>query len=95
MGLNRTAGGLNGAVRVTGVDRVAYETTARTMFLPGEDPKEGEYRRQGQIAELNALNAAFAVLRFKQHFGIYDREEIAMSHILETASLEMDRRMGP
>ncbi|XHC09220.1 ThiF family adenylyltransferase [Labrenzia sp. ac12] len=93
MGLNRTAEGLNGAVRVTGVDRVAYDATARTMFLPGDDQKEGEYRRQGQIAELNALNAAFAVLRFKQHFGIYDREETAVSHILETSSLEIDRRM--
>ena len=93
MGLNRVATGLNGVVRVTGVDRAAYEETAGTVFLPGEDPKEGEYRRQGQIAELNALNAALAVLRFKQHFGIYDREDAAMSCVLETTSLEIDRRM--
>lgn len=93
MGLNRAANGLNGVVRVTGIDRAAYEATARTAFLPGDDPKEGEYRRQGQIAELNALNAAFAVVRFKQYFGIYDREDTAVSQTLETASMEIDRRM--
>lgn len=93
MGLNRTAKGLNGVVRVTGVDRAAYEATERSVFLPGDDPKEGEYRRQGQIAELNALNAALAVIRFKQHFKIYDREDMSLSHVLETTSLEIDRRM--
>ncbi len=93
MGLNRVAAGLNGVVRVTGVDREAYERTVGTAFLPGEDPKQGEYRRQGQIAELNALNAALAVLRFKQHFGIYDREDTAVSYVLETTSFEIDRRM--
>ena len=92
MGLNRVAAGLNGVVRVTGVDRAAYEATLGTVFLPGEDPKEGEYRRQGQIAELNALNAALAVLRFKQHFGIYDREDTSVAYVLETTSLDIDRR---
>ncbi|WP_316859166.1 ThiF family adenylyltransferase [uncultured Cohaesibacter sp.] len=93
MGLNRTTIGLNGVVRVTGVDRAAYDATAKTVFLPGDDPKEGEYRRQGQIAELNALNGALAVLRFKQHFGIYGREDLAVSQILETTSLEIDRKV--
>ncbi|EBU8132043.1 hypothetical protein DLM20_25130 [Salmonella enterica subsp. enterica serovar Java] len=91
MGLNRAAVGLNGVVRVTGVDRAAYETTARTAYLPGGDPEGGEYRKQGQIAELNALNAALAVVRFKQHFHIYDREDTAASIILETSTFEIDR----
>jgi hypothetical protein len=46
--------------------------TIDTAYLPTENAKEDEYRRQAQIAELNALNAALAVIRFKQHFGIYD-----------------------
>ncbi|RRH93624.1 ThiF family adenylyltransferase [Mesorhizobium tamadayense] len=91
MGLNRAPVGLNGVVRVTGVDRAAYEATARTVFLPGGDPEGGEYRRQGQIAELNALNAALAVVRFKQHFAIYDRLDEAASIIFETSSFEIDR----
>ncbi|TGS14450.1 ThiF family adenylyltransferase [Mesorhizobium sp. M2E.F.Ca.ET.209.01.1.1] len=91
MGLNRAPVGLNGVVRVTGVDRAAYEATARTVFLPGSDPEGGEYRRQGQIAELNALDAALAVVRFKQHFAIYDRLDEAPSIIFETSSFEIDR----
>ena len=94
MGLNRAPVGLNGAVRITGVDRVAYEATARTVFLPGADPEGGEYRKQGQIAELNALNATLAVIRFKQHFGIYDREDASVSIIFETTSFDVDRPKG-
>ncbi|MBR2535757.1 MAG: ThiF family adenylyltransferase [Hyphomicrobium sp.] len=92
MGLNRAPVGLNGVVRVTGVDRAAYEATARTVFLPGEEPQGGEYRRQGQIAELNALNAALAVIRFKQHLAIYERLDESPSLIFETSSFEIDRR---
>ena len=92
MGLNRVPAGLNGVVRVTGVDRAAFETNAGTVFLPGGDPDGGEYRRQGQIAELNALNATLAVIRFKQHFGIYDRLDEASSIIFETSSFDFDRR---
>lgn len=91
MGLNRVPVGLNGVARVTGVDRHAFEATSRTVFLPGDDPKDNEYRRQGQIAELNAWNAALAVIRFKQHIGIYDRLDDAASLIFETSTLEIDR----
>lgn len=94
MGLNRAAVGLNGVVRVTGVDRAAYEATTRTAYLPGGDPEGGEYRKQGQIAELNALNAALAVVRFKQHFHIYDREDTNASIIVETSTFEVDRFPG-
>lgn len=91
MGLNRAPVGLNGVVRITGTDRAAYDATARTVFLPGDEPKGGEYRKQGQIAELNALNATLAVVRFKQHFGIYDRIDEASSTIFETSTFEIDR----
>lgn len=94
MGLNRAAEGFNGVVRVTGSDRAAFEATARTRFLPGEDPEGGEYRKQGQIAELNALNATLAIIWFKQHFEIYDREEKAPSIILETSTFEFDKPGG-
>jgi hypothetical protein len=91
MGLNRAPVGLNGVVRITGVDRAAYDATARTVFLPGDDPEGGEYRKQGQIAELNALNATLAVVRFKQQFGIYDRLDEADSVIFETSTFDIDR----
>ena len=90
MGLNRVVGGLNGVVRVTGVDRAAFDQTSGTVHLPGGDPGDGEYRKQAQIAEMNALNACFAVIRFKQHFGIYAREDTALSFTFETTTFDMD-----
>ena len=90
MGLNRSVIGLNGTVRITGVDRAAYERNVNTAYLPTGDAKEDEYRRQAQVAELNALNAAFAVVRFKQHFQLLDRLDEASWYTFETASFELD-----
>lgn len=91
MGLNRSFGAtLNGVVRITGIDRKAYERTVDTPYLPTVNPKDAEYRKQAQIIELNALNAAMAVVRFKQHFGLYDRTNDAAWYTFETASFEAD-----
>jgi hypothetical protein len=73
MGLNRSLVGLNGVVRITGTERAAFEQTVNTPYLPTTNPENGEYRKQAQVAELNALNAIFAVIRFKQHFEFNDR----------------------
>lgn len=69
MGLTRSSVGLSGFVRITGTDRKAFEDNIGTARLPAENAKDDEYRKQAQITELNALNAAMAVARFKQHFG--------------------------
>jgi hypothetical protein len=91
MGLNRSFGGaLNGVVRITGVDRGTYDRTVYTPYLPTVNPKDAEYRRQAQIIELNALNAALAVVRFKQHLGLYERTDEAAWYTFETASFEAD-----
>jgi hypothetical protein len=95
MGLNRSVVGLNGTVRITGVDRAAFERNVDTAYLPTSDAKEDEYRRQAQIAELNALNAAWAVIRFKQHFKLFDRIEGAAWYTFETASFELDAEGRP
>lgn len=89
MGLNRSADGLNGAVRTTGVDRIAFKKTVGTCFLPTSRNAADEYRKQAQIAELNALNAAFAVIRFKQYFKLFERCDDYASNIFETASFEI------
>jgi hypothetical protein len=90
MGLNRSVIGLNGTVRITGVDRAAFERNVNTAYLPTADAKKDEYRRQAQIAELNALNAAFAVIRFKQYFKLLDRLDEASWYTFETASFELE-----
>ncbi len=90
MGLDRSFGGtLNGMVRITGVDRDAYDRTVDTPFLQTDNAKDNEYRKQAQIVELNALNASLAVVRFKQHFGLYERADEAVGYIFETASFEI------
>jgi len=90
MGLNRSAVGLSGFVRVTGGDRKAFDDNVGTVRLPVENAKEDEYRKQAQFTELNALNATMAVIRFKQHFGLLDREDEATSLIFDTATFEID-----
>jgi len=90
MGLNRSAVGLSGFVRVTGGDRKAFDDNVGTVRLPVENAKEDEYRKQAQITELNALNATMAVIRFKQHFGLLDREDEASALIFDTATFEIE-----
>ena len=90
MGLNRSAVGLSGFVRVTGGDRKAFDDNVGTVRLPVENAKEDEYRKQAQITELNALNATMAVIRFKQHFGLLDREDEATALIFDTATFEIE-----
>jgi molybdopterin/thiamine biosynthesis adenylyltransferase len=95
MGLNRSAIGLSGFVRITGVDRKAFEDNVNTARLPTENAENGEYRKQAQITELNALNAAVAVIRFKQHFELFDRLDQATCYIFDSAMLEMDSEEPP
>ena len=90
MGLNRSTVGLSGFVRITGVDRKAFDDNVGTVRLPVKKAKEDEYRKQAQITELNALNATMAVIRFKQHFGLFDRESTATSHILDSATFKIE-----
>jgi hypothetical protein len=92
MGLHRSPIGLSGVVRITGTDRKAFEKNVNTAYLPTENVKDDEYRRQVQITELNMLNAALAVVRFKQHFGLFDRLDDATSYIFDSAMLEIDSK---
>lgn len=70
MGIQLDDNTLGGIVRVTTStpqkrhhfrERVSFEDT------PGDD----DYNRNIQVADLNALNAALAVLKWKKHFGFY------------------------
>jgi hypothetical protein len=90
MGVDRSVVGLSGFVRITGADRKSYDDNVGSARLPTENAKLNEYRKQAQITELNALNAAMAVIRFKQHFKLFDRLDEATSYIFDTATLEID-----
>jgi len=44
----------------------------------GGDPGGDVYGENIQVADMNALNAALAVLKWKQHFGFY--QDLVMEH---------------
>jgi hypothetical protein len=62
------------------VCRTTSATAGRTSHLNSRVPTadidaDAAYTQNIQIAELNALNAAFAVLKWKKIFGIYEDTE--------------------
>jgi hypothetical protein len=81
MGLNRKQGALSGTLRST-YYAADNATNVRNMQLAEmvDDPDD-VYRANVQIAELNALNACLAVIRYKQLRGFYV-EDGASYHLL-------------
>ena len=70
MGVQLSDNTLGGIVRVTtSTAQVRGHFRSRVSFedAPGED----DYNRNIQIADLNALNAALAVIKYKKLFGFY------------------------
>ncbi len=94
MGLYRTDRGLNGMIRVSGGEVGDSAKLIGTEYLPATNPVDNEYRRQPQIGELNALNAALAVIRFKQRLVVFDREFESAANIFEICSFDLDHYTG-
>jgi molybdopterin/thiamine biosynthesis adenylyltransferase len=81
MGLNRERGALNGMIRTTYYSaQAATEVRTRQLAEMSDNPND-EYRTNIQISELNALNAALAVIRYKQLRGFY-LDENSFYHLL-------------
>jgi tRNA A37 threonylcarbamoyladenosine dehydratase len=60
---------LIGSVRVTSVNSAVSQTAS--LSIPCAEEEHNDYSHNIQIAELNALNAALAVIRWKKHIGMY------------------------
>jgi len=82
IGVHIVAGSLMGQIRVTAgnehkrdhlYDRISFGTG-------GDDP----YSTNIQIAELNAMNAALAVIRWKKAFGFYNNHSLEFNTIYST-----------
>jgi molybdopterin/thiamine biosynthesis adenylyltransferase len=71
MGLNRKPGRISGTVRTTYYPQDMGQAVRDKAYAPETDPADDVYKTNIQIAEVNALNAALAVLRFKQIRGFY------------------------
>lgn len=75
MGLRRSDGGLTGLVRTTYYSTEDAERTKGEGWAPLVDLENDLYRNNTQITELNALNAALAVIKYKQVRGFYHASE--------------------
>jgi hypothetical protein len=87
MGLNRKQGALAGTIRAT-YYALDNATKVRDMHLAEmiDDPDD-IYRRNVQIAELNALNASIAMVRYKQLRGFYVDDSVCFHLLLGVENL--------
>jgi hypothetical protein len=88
MGLNRVRGPLDGTLRATYYS-VEDAQRLRDLALAElvDDPAD-EYRIHIQTAELNALNAALAVLKFKQIRGFYFDQDALNSLVVQVGNIK-------
>ncbi len=71
MGIIRAPAGLQGLVQVVAGTATKHDHIERRISFGEDDEAENEYATNIQIAELNALNAALAVIRWKRLIGFY------------------------
>jgi len=66
---------LRGAIRTSYVTR---EQPNELQNIPTDDFTDNVYNSNIQIAELNALNAVLAVIRWKRHYQFYVNNDIEL-----------------
>ena len=88
MGLRKKDVGLSGSMRVTHFPVGQAAAVRDRGFASIVDEPENIYRANIQIAELNALNAALAVIKYKQLRGFYRHDIPAQHHIFNVAELK-------
>lgn len=80
MGLNRTKGPIDGTLRTTYYSKEEAQERRKMGLSPMMDHPNDIYRNNIQIAELNALNAALAVTKYKQLRNFYYSEDNTTFH---------------
>ena len=71
MGLYRVNDSIAGVIRTTTCFPEHHSHAEDCIDMAGDDAL-GEYERNAQLAELNALNAALAVIKWKKVRGFYN-----------------------
>ncbi len=71
MGLYRVNDKIAGVIRTTACSSESYQHADACIDLAGNEGP-GEYERNVQLAELNALNASLAVIKWKKIRGFYN-----------------------
>ena len=88
MGLNRARGPIDGTLRATyysAEDAQRLRDLSLSEFV--DDPAD-EYRLHIQTSELNALNAAMAVIKFKQLRGFYFDQDALNSLVIQVGNIK-------
>ena len=75
MGLNRNREVIGGQLRATYYAPENASNVINENWAPLNDSPDHVYRRNIQIAELNALNACMAVIKYKKLMGFYAHED--------------------
>lgn len=83
MGLDRDKGPISGILRTTYFSNETAQDILARKLVPMSDLPDEIYRNNIQISELNALNACFAVIKYKQLRGFYENDN-TFSHLLFT-----------
>ena len=95
MGLYRVNGSIAGIIRATAC-YPEHNSHAKDCLDMGGDTVAGEYERNAQLAELNALNATLAVIKWKKVRGFYcDLErELNCEYVIDGNKLINSYRLG-
>lgn len=88
MGLNRTQGPIDGTLRATYYSAEEGQRLRDLALAELVDDPADEYRIHIQIAELNALNAALAVIKFKQIRGFYFDKDMLNSLVMQVGNIK-------
>lgn len=91
MGLNRKHGPIGGMVRMTYYSVEDAQEVRDMKLSPLTDNEEDVYKTNIQIAELNAMNACLAVIKFKQLRGFYYEEKPIYNSIFKIDDLGIAR----
>jgi molybdopterin/thiamine biosynthesis adenylyltransferase len=88
MGLKKKPTGLSGLVRTTYYSTQQASDVRDRGFAALVDEPDDLYRSNIQIAELNALNAALAVIKYKQIVSFYRADSQAPHHLFSVPELK-------
>ena len=91
MGLNRKHGPIGGMARMTYYSVEDAQEVRDMKLSPLTDNEEDVYKTNIQIAELNAMNACLAVIKFKQLRGFYHEEKPIYNSIFKIDDLGIAR----
>lgn len=89
MGLNRKHDSINGMVRVTYYSAENAEQVKQENLAELNDRPDDIYQENIQISELNALNAALAIVKFKQVRGFYYENPVEYHRLFEVCDREL------